>query len=111
MKLPLHLTLLALVLISAGCKERGSAQAQTTTELHGINLRVHPDNATVMIRSNSAGSSEFVSIVEQQGPLAQFRLPAGTYSYQVRSQGFVSFENSLSVPKNKNLEVWLQPTP
>jgi hypothetical protein len=101
--------LLAVVLLG-GCQQRTTAQAQGTSftnageELHPVALRVHPDHAVVTVW---AEGDDLHSALARSGPLATFSLPGGDYRYSVEADGHRSFESTLSLPRNRNIEVWL----
>lgn len=95
--------LIATVLLSLGAcrKQRGSA---TSGELHPITVRVHPAGALVKLEQPQ---QKVVAVIEQRGPVAAFRLPEGSYRYEVTAPGFQTYQGHFSIPENQHLEVWL----
>lgn len=92
-----------------GCSDRqgagsGAVRAAVEGDLHTINIQVHPGNARVTVRTDGGDS---MAVVEQQGPRATFKLPSGSYRYEVHASGYQRFEGLFEIPRNRNLEVWL----
>jgi hypothetical protein len=106
--LSVWLTAALSIALLVGCEERSASQAQshTTTTLYPLTIRVHPDHAVVVVRHASAS---LISVIEQRGPVVTLSLPEGDYVYEVRAEQFESYEGTFSIPRNRNLEVWLTP--
>jgi hypothetical protein len=59
--------------------------------------------------SLTAQGTGLIAVLEQTGPTANFDLPAGNYTYEVRERAHQTFQGSFSLPQNKHLEVWMTP--
>ena len=112
---PRPTTLLAVLLVTlllvglVGCRNDSDADAGlemlgNASALHPITFRLYPNHAVVSIQDNNAA---LVAMVEQRGPYAVFSLPPGGYRYEVRAEGFRTYQGAFVIPQNQNLSVTL----
>ncbi len=90
-----------LPLLIAGCE--GNAQGDKAN--YPLTIEVQPPHATVWV--HEAKATPIAAVLEQEGPLTSFDLPAGQYSYEVHAPGHRSYRGEFSLPQNKELSVWL----
>ncbi len=91
-----------------GCRDE-TPEAELGTiaaapSLYPITFQLYPNNAVVSIQDDSA---TLVAMVEQRGPYAAFSLPPGDYRYEVRADGFQTYQGTFLIPQNRNLAVTL----
>ena len=90
-----------LPLMMAGC----GGNAQGDTENYPLTIEVQPTHATVWVHETKV--TPIAAVVEQDGPLTSFDLPAGQYNYEVHAPGYRPYKGEFSLPQNKQLSVWL----
>lgn len=101
--------LLLLVVPLASCRG-GGGQGRAgggSGATHQVSIRVHPEHAGVFLQQAGEDPEGVVAVLQQSGPVATFRLPEGSYDYTVRADGYAPYRGQLSIPQNRNLEVWL----
>ena len=102
MNLALKLLLTGLLLfLVAGCG--GNAQHKQTK--YPLSIAVQPPHATVWV--SEAKDTPIAAVLEQDGPLTSYDLPAGRYTYEVHAPGYEAYKGEFHLPQNKELSVWL----